>query len=129
MATDRGERNAGCASLRLALGAFLRLRLNFGGASDSGREIQTDLVADALQRRQLECHAEDAIHDLVEGRLSRVIRPGGLAGAAAEAGNLVNAYRLDLFCRLHHLRDDLRQLVEPVLLKFQAHKSLTARVL
>ena len=50
-------------------------------------------------------------------------------GRAAEAGDLVDADAVDLLRRLHHLRDDLGQLVEPILLELHAHQLVGARVL
>jgi hypothetical protein len=51
------------------------------------------------------------------------------ARRAAEAGDLVDADAVDLLRRLHHLGDDLRQPVEPVLLELQVHQLAGARVL
>src|SRR5690349_8422937 len=66
-------------------GRRLRARVRQACATDRRREIEADGLADALERRQLQGHAEDTVHYLVHRRLAAAGVAIGSAGRAGEA--------------------------------------------
>src|SRR6185437_8858321 len=63
----------------------LRARVRQACATDRRREIEADGLADALERWELQGHAEDTVHHLVHRGLAASGVPIGCAGRAGEA--------------------------------------------
>ena len=124
----KGVRGGSAAARGPVVGALAALAVA-GGGLDRRREVDADRVADALQGRQLQRHAHDAVHHLVDRRPRGGVAAVAGARRAAEAADLVDADAVDLLGRLHHLRDDLRHLVEAVAFELQLHQAVAARVL
>src|SRR5882672_2980580 len=96
---------------------------------DRRRKIDADRIADALQGRQLQRHAHDAVENLVHRRFGAVARAVAASCRGAKPAYLVNADAVDLLHRFHHGGDDLRHLVEAMALELQAHQAVAARIL
>ena len=119
--------------LSFSLGFMTGLSFCYGRSrsADGGGKIKSDRIANAPKRRKLQSHGENAVHHLIDRRFLRTIAIGGghSGCASAESIDLMDADRIDFFRRLHHLGNDLRQPVQPVLLQLHADQGVAARVL
>ena len=95
----------------------------------SAGDVEPDLLAQLLHGRELERELQHPVDDLVH-RGAVPSGPGSpFARARADAGDVVDADRLDLLGRLHHLLDDAGQRLDACAVELEADQLGALRVL